>query len=131
MISLFLFGLFVLRGDLFSYLYVLALLCLGPLSPLALPRVFADSLISLIVFSVSLRFLVQTPIVCQSTSPASGAWRLFFAVPRFLKLPSLFSPIATLRETPITSSRFSFSPFSRLSPRSSLPAVLPCSGTSR
>ena len=49
----------------------------------------------------------------------------------FLKFSLPFSPTATPRETPITSSRFSFSPFSRPSPRLTRPAVLPCSGTSR
>ena len=84
LISLAIYILFIIRGDFPSFLYVVVLLCIGPLSPLSLPSIFTTVLIILITAFSFLRFIVQTPFICQSTASDSGVWHLFFLVPFYL-----------------------------------------------
>ena len=74
MIVLYTCFLFLLRGDLISYFYVVMLFCFGMVSSEILNTryilVMGVSLIGIIV----IRYLIQTPLVCQSSS--NGLWSL-------------------------------------------------------
>ena len=70
----------LLRGDLLSLVYVVLLFCYGLVTPVCVSASFTIILLILSIVSTLLRYLVQTPLVCQTSRPSSGAWRLLLRV---------------------------------------------------
>ena len=79
-IAVYLCFLLLLRGDLLSLVYVVLLFCYGLVTPVCVSASFTSILLILSIVSTLLRYLVQTPLVCQTSRPSSGAWRLLLHV---------------------------------------------------
>ena len=80
LIAFYICFLFLLRGDCLSFLYCVLLLCFGLLSPFGLNTFFVDGIILVVALFTGIRFLIQTPLICQTTREQSGIWSLSLKV---------------------------------------------------
>lgn len=86
--------LFLLRGDLFTLFYVFMFFCFGMITPVSLSNRFVSFMIIALSCIIGLRYLVQTPFVCQSTGLNNGHWYLSFNAMCDAKLvPDSFQPL--------------------------------------
>lgn len=86
--------LFLLRGDLFTLFYVFMFFCFGMITPVSLSNRFVSFMTIALTCIIGLRYLVQTPLVCQSTGLNNGRWYLSFNAMCNAKLvPDSFQPL--------------------------------------
>lgn len=76
--------LFILRGDLLSFVYLLLLFGYGMIHPISFSSQYLIHMMWILVGCITCRFFIQTPLICQSTGSKNGKWNLSLEVMIFL-----------------------------------------------
>ena len=118
-ITLYISFLLVLRGDLLTAVYAIHLFVLGFISPLSFTHTYLNSAIWIVLISSCIRFLIQTPLICQTTPKESGVWELYLLPYCDVKLlPDQFQPLFIYSFYKTDSAYISLFTFIRLFPSS-------------
>ena len=72
--------LFILRGDLLSFVYLLLLFGYGMIHPISFSSQYLIHMMWILVGCIACRFFIQTPLICQSTGSKNGKWNLSLEV---------------------------------------------------
>lgn len=93
-IVLYLSFLLLLRGDLLTAIYSIHLFVFGFISPLSFTHTYLNSAIWIVLISMGIRFIIQTPLICQTTPQDSGIWELHLSPYCDTKfIPDQFQPL--------------------------------------